>query len=278
MFVPWKGMAKNMAGCRENNGDEKRENYQETDERKQSHVINLSGGKDSTAALILMIEHERPIDMVINADTGMEFPETMEHLEKVDDYLYRERGIHITTLRHPKGFEWLMFDEPKKRPRTLAKRMEMGLPTYGNGWPGIKVRWCTGQLKVKLIDKELKQLKAEKNVLHYIGIAADEAWRCKDKQYPLVEWGITEEQALQICYKHGFDFGGLYNLYNRASCWCCPLQRISNLRNLRQHHPQLWKRLIEMDQRAREQFGSNPLGQFKQNWSVEGLEKRFALE
>ena len=55
-----------MAGCRENNGDEKRENYQETDERKQSHVINLSGGKDSTAALILMIEHERPIDMVIN--------------------------------------------------------------------------------------------------------------------------------------------------------------------------------------------------------------------
>ena len=35
---------------------------------------------------------------------------------------------------------------------------------------------------------------------------------------------------------------------------------------------------MEMDQRAREQFGSSPLGRFKQNWSVEGLDKRFAQE
>ena len=33
-----------------------------------------------------------------------------------------------------------------------------------------------------------------------------------------------------------------------------------------------------MDKRAREQFGSNPLGQFKQNWSVAELEERFAAE
>ena len=31
----------------------------------------------------------------------------------MDDYLYRERGIHITMLRHPKGFEYLMFEEEK---------------------------------------------------------------------------------------------------------------------------------------------------------------------
>lgn len=43
-------------------------------------------------------------------------------------------------------------------------------------------------------------------------------------------------------------------------------------------HPKLWKNLMEMDGRAREQFGKSPLGQFKQNWSVEGLEKRFAQE
>ena len=239
---------------------------------------SLSGGKDSTALLILMIKRDLPIDMVINADTGMEFPEMYEHLKKVDEYLYRERGLHIITLRHPKGFEWLMFEEPKKRSSAIQKRREMGVSLYGNGWPGIKVRWCTGQLKIKQIEKEIRSLKTEKKVLHSIGIAADEAQRCKEKQYPLVEWGITEAKALQLCYDHGFDFGGLYKKYHRASCWCCPLQRISELRNLRNYHPQLWKRLREMDERAREQFGSGALGQFKQRWSVEGLEARFAQE
>ena len=242
------------------------------------HAVSLSGGKDSTCTLILMIEKNMPIDAVITADTGMEFPEMYEHLAKIDEYLYRKRGIHITTLRHPRGFEWMMFNEPKRKPRCLENRARLGIPPYGNGWPGMKVRWCTGQLKTHLIRKEVNRLKKEKNALHYVGIAADEAWRCKGEQYPLVEWGITEAQALQICYDRGFDFGGLYEIYHRASCWCCPFQRIDELRKLRVHHPELWARLREMDQRAREQFGPGPLGQFKKNWSVERLEQRFAQE
>ena len=67
---------------------------------KQFHAVSLSGGKDSTAMLLLMIERDMPIDMVLSADTGMEFPEMYEHLAKLDEHLFRERGIHITTLRH----------------------------------------------------------------------------------------------------------------------------------------------------------------------------------
>ncbi|EKC77709.1 hypothetical protein OBE_00228, partial [human gut metagenome] len=33
-----------------------------------------------------------PIDMVLSADTGMEFPEMYEHLAKLDEHLFRERG------------------------------------------------------------------------------------------------------------------------------------------------------------------------------------------
>ena len=112
----------------------------------------------------------------------------------------------------------------------------------------------------------------------HLGIAADEAHRCKDLHYPLVDWGITEVQALQICYDRGFDFGGLYRIYRRASCWCCPFQRLGELRNLRHHPPELWARLLDLDKRARAQFGPGPLGQFKQNWSVARLEERFARE
>ena len=51
--------------------------------------------------LLLMIERGMPIDAVLSADTGMEFPEMYAHLAKVDEYLFRERGLHITTRRHP---------------------------------------------------------------------------------------------------------------------------------------------------------------------------------
>lgn len=242
------------------------------------HAVSLSGGKDSTAMLLLMIEKGMPIDVVLTADTGMEFPEMYDHLKKVDEFLFYSRGIHITFLRHPRGFEYLMFDDPKQKPQSIANRQRLGIPVYGNGWPGIKVRWCTGQLKTHLITKEVNRLKKERNALHYIGIAVDEAKRCKEEQYPLVDWKITEAQALQICYDRGFDFGGLYEIYHRASCWCCPFQRISELRKLRRHHPELWVRLQELDQRAYMQFGDTPLGQFKQNWSVADLERRFRSE
>jgi len=241
-------------------------------------AVSLSGGKDSSCLLILMIEKGLPIDSVLYADTSMEFPEMEAHIAKLDDFLFRERGLHITTLRHPHGFEWLMFDEPKQKPSCLENRARLGIPPYGNGWPGMKVRWCTGQLKTHLLTKEVNHLKSEKSALHFVGIAADEAQRCKKEQYPLVEWGITEAEALKICYDHGFDWGGLYEIYHRVSCWCCPFQRVDELRNLRHHHSELWARLLDLDKRARAQFGPGPLGQFKQNWSVARYDERFARE
>ena len=43
--------------------------------KKPLFVVSCSGGKDSTAMLLLMIERGMPIDMVLVADTGLEFPE-----------------------------------------------------------------------------------------------------------------------------------------------------------------------------------------------------------
>ncbi len=237
------------------------------------HAVSLSGGKDSTYMTLEMVKRNMPIDLVLAADTGMEFPEMYEHLAKIDDFLFRERGLHITYLKHREGFEYLMFERPVDRAEEWKH-----IPPWGYGWPGPRQRWCTGILKTKLIKKYVNQLKADRTVHHYVGIAADEPNRIKGERYPLVEWGVTEAAALQGCYGQGFDWGGLYKIYHRCSCWCCPLQRIGELRKLRHHHPELWQRLREMDTRARAQFGPGPLGQFKSDWSVEELEARFAFE
>ena len=207
----------------------------QTEEKELFHAVSLSGGKDSTAMLLLMIERGLPIQAVLTADTGMEFPEMYEHLQKLNDYLFAERGLHLTWLRHPKGFEWLMFEEKKQRPASIENRQRLGVSLYGNGWPGPRVRWCTGQLKTHLIHKEINRLKGQYRAVSYVGIAADEPKRIKSERYPLVDWGITEKEALQICYDRGYDFGGLYQIYHRCSCWCCPLQGIGELRKLRQY-------------------------------------------
>jgi 3'-phosphoadenosine 5'-phosphosulfate sulfotransferase (PAPS reductase)/FAD synthetase len=113
-----------------------------------------------------------------------------------------------------------------------------------------------------------------------IGFAADEKHRAtrsnssseKLKTYPLIEWGITEEKALQYCYDKGFLWGGLYTHFDRVSCFCCPLQKLGDLRRLRKHYPELWLRMLDM---------SSQLGQnrgFRDYTTVQDLENRFAQE
>lgn len=63
-----------------------------------------------------------------------------------------------------------MSDEPNQKKSGLENRTILGVPPYGNGWSGICVRWCTGQLKTHLINKGVNRLKKEKSAIHYAGI------------------------------------------------------------------------------------------------------------
>ena len=222
------------------------------------HVVSLSGGKDSTAMLLLMLEMGMQIDEIVNVDTGMEFPEMAEHISRIEEYT----GRTVTRLHHPQGFEYLMFDY------VLTKGERKG--EQGYGWARPNARWCTSKLKTDVIAKYLHDLSRTRNVIEYVGIAADEAHRKKAKRYPLIDWGVTEAEALTYCYECGFTWGGLYELFGRVSCWCCPLQSLDDLRNLRTHFPELWKRLQQMDERS---FNSFQIGR-----NIKQLEQRFSLE
>ena len=67
-----------------------------------------------------------------------------------------------------------------------------------------------------------------------------------------------------------YDWGGLYEIFKRVSCWCCPLQSLPELKKLREHYPELWAKLREMD--------DSTWRTFKEDYSVRRLEVRFDLE
>lgn len=218
-------------------------------------VVSLSGGKDSTAMLLMMLERGEQVDEAMFFDTGWEFPDMYAHIDK----LAKDTKVPIVRLHPPKPLEYLMFD------RELTRGKRKG--SHGYGWARPNARWCTAQ-KQAVMDKHVKSIGGS---VACIGIAADEKRPLIDgKRYPLIEWSVTEADALAYCYERGYDWNGLYGRKKRVSCWCCPLQSLNDLRVLRETHPRLWEELRLMDKYA--------CNQFRIDYSVEQLEERFAKE
>ena len=224
------------------------------------HIVSFSGGKDSTAMLLRMLEENMTIDDIIFCDVGKDFPDMIEHVEKVKSYIKERYNKEITILKGDKSFDYYMFEHEKTRGKNKGKK--------GYGWATMRARWCTTLLKNNIINDYLRRYKDE-GYIEYIGIACDEPKRIKDKIYPLVEWQMTEKDCLQYCYDRGFDWNGLYEHFDRVSCWCCPLKNLKELKMLYKNYPALWEQLKDMDKRA--------YNQFRADYSVEQLEEKFKM-
>ena len=236
-------------------------------------IVSFSGGKDSTSMLLRLLEENRPVDMILFVDTGLEFPAMYDHIDKVEKYI----GRPITRI-HPKySFEYYFSEAPIKRGDPEKFRQLFGRDYNGFGWMGPRMRWCTNRLKDAPRESYLKKLR-EKYTLHqYVGLAADEGYRLERKNnqrdecvHPLVEWGMTEADCLQYCYDRGFDWSGLCQYFSRVSCWLCPLQPLNELRALWEHFPELWEKLKE--------YEAMTWRKFRSDYSVNELEIRFAFE
>ena len=209
-----------------------------------TNIISLSGGKDSTAMLLMMLEKKIKVDYIVFFDTGWEFPGMIEHINKLEKYINRE----IVRL------------EPKNNFKGLFEK---------RGFPSVKVRWCMSE-KRDAINKFCNKNKPHRQ---WIGFAFDERKRIKKTIgycYPLVDWKVTEEDALKYCYGKGFDWGGLYEKYDRVSCWNCPLQTLGNLKALWMYFTDYWKKLIEMQKQSK--------WQFRFDYTLEELDERFRRE
>lgn len=112
------------------------------------------------------------------------------------------------------------------------------------------------------------------SIIQYIGYCADEEQRTSKKlyssygvEYPLVDAGVTTNQALEICKEHGFEFGGVYEHHNHFNCWLCPLQRVGELKWIFDNDKEKWNILREM------QFQTD--GYYHSGNTIMDFDKRF---
>ena len=114
------------------------------------------------------------------------------------------------------------------------------------------------------------------NIIHYIGIAADEPLRIarhmpkKDKVLPLVQIGWDEALCgLEATYMDMLS--PTYEGSLRDGCWFCHNQGIEQLRQLRHNYPELWEKLMQLDL-------DSPITFHADGHTVHDFDKRFELE
>ena len=73
-----------------------------------------------------------------------------------------------------------------------------------------------------------------------------ESRRTKIEVQPVVsvyEW--DEDDAKQLCKQAGL-LSPVYEFTDRGGCWFCPNAKLSELRHLYDHHPDLWQKMVRL--------------------------------
>jgi 3'-phosphoadenosine 5'-phosphosulfate sulfotransferase (PAPS reductase)/FAD synthetase len=249
------------------------------------HVISVSGGKDSTATLLIALERcQRESVVVIFCDTGNEQQQTYEYLA------YLERSLDITihrlkadfseqiaakrrfisrdnrTGRDKKGRKLRWSNKAKRR--ALAVLVPTGNPfldlcLWKGRFPSRKAQFCTEELKRNIaVEFQLGLMEQGYNVISWQGVRRDESLnRRKVKQAersarglwqfrPIVDW--TALQVFDFCSRKSVLPNPLYTQgMGRVGCMPCINCRKDELLEISKRFPgeidriEQWERLVK---------------------------------
>ena len=195
-------------------------------------VVCFSGGKDSTAMLLHMIELGEKIDHIIFADTGFEYPELYDYIKRVEILI----GRKITIVKSKKPFEEWMFG---KLTRGKNEGKTRGFPFV------LGACYWMREAKHYSIERFLKG----KDYVRCIGIANDEKNRVQkgsDIRYPLIEWNWSEQDCVNYLNKKSL-LNPLYMNFKRIGCYLCPKQNNYAKWLTWKFYPELWKKIEYYD-------------------------------
>ena len=181
--------------------------------------VAFSGGKDSVVALDL-VQRALPHNCfkVLFVDTGMEFPDTYETVEKIKQICAEEKieFLQAKSKLKPEN-TWQIF-----------------------GPPAVTIRWCCSVHKTTPQIMQLREVlqKPDFTGMAFTGVRGDESLSRSEYDaisyggkhsgqyscHPILEWN-TAELFLYI-YENGLTFNNAYKKGNtRAGCLVCPMSQ-----------------------------------------------------
>lgn len=121
--------------------------------RKVRHVMGISGGKDSAALAIYMMQKYPHLDIeYYTTDTGKELDETYQLIHNLENYLGKKIRLLVgASESHENPFDHFY-------------------EIFGRYLPSAQQRWCTNKLKLE----PFEQYVGDDLVISYVGIRGDE--------------------------------------------------------------------------------------------------------
>jgi hypothetical protein len=260
-------------------------------------VVAYGLGVDSTAMLIEFARRGIRPDLILFADTGGEKPETYAYLPIIQRYLDGVGFPEVTVVRYqPKWAAYHTLEGQCLHTGTLPSLAYGGKSCSSKYKRGPQDRFILslyppaellhrGQRVVRAIGFEAGEARRTyAHVVKAIGLDASEehrltwarsepseekpksreAWLDRDffvYWYPLLEWGYNRERCKQIIAEAGLP------VPLKSSCFFCPASKKSEIVWLREHHPELLERALEIERNAQAKLTT-----------VKGLGRSFSWE
>lgn len=206
--------------------------------RKHEWVVSWSGGKDSTATILLMLKFKIPISKVIYVrmmytdDIAATLPVMTEFVDKSIERLKR-MGVLVEVVKSSKNAKDLAYARYTRAKNPSKNGKPYGIAAFMRGH--CKFTDCK--------QTTIKNAIGNRTEYQMVGIAADEPKRLSrlegNKHSVMATLGITENMALDICKEAGF-LSPLYELgLKRDGCWFCPNAAKREREMIRQNYPYL---------------------------------------
>lgn len=225
------------------------------------YIASCSFGKDSMATILLAWLHNEPLDRIFFVEVMFDNAngisgEIPEHIEWVRGFaipylrLLFGSKVQIDLVRSEMDYIHAFTrkcTKSKYHPERVGKML---------GFPMAGMCVINRDCKVGAIKSYNKQF--QQPLVQYVGIAADEPKRLKkmrgtDRISLLEKYGYTEKDAWNLCKRFGL-LSPLYTISNRGGCWFCPNTKRNEQCHIRKHHPELWDKLVQLNNQHKDEI------------------------
>lgn len=243
--------------------------------RPAQHLINVSGGKDSTAVYLLALESGRPFRAVF-ADTGNEHELTYEFVSRLHErtggpVVEVVRADFTADLARHRAYILRVWPALGLSDEVVAAAAALHEPT-GNPFldlcvskgrfPSRMAQFCTSKLKeIPITTQIVGPMLRDGPVLQWLGIRAEESrHRAAQPRFnhhesgsmvwrPIFRWTVDDVWAMHR--RHGLPPNPLYAMgMGRVGCMPCINCRKSELRAIAEQFPEhidrieQWERVV----------------------------------